>query len=137
MNERIKDKIEQIEKFLQELSEMVPKSLEEYKKDFIRKAACERYVEKIIEAMLDLTFLIIRFKSFKNPEDEENSLAILYENKIISKDLSENLRKAKGMRNVIVHEYGMIDDEKIFHAVYKELEKDMKEFIKSIELSLR
>jgi len=139
MKERIKDKITDIEKYLSELYKNIPLDLdvEDYNKDIKTKAVCERYLEKIIEAVIDLTFLIIRFKSLKVPEDEESSFTILCENKLISKNLSENLKKAKGMRNVIVHEYGTIDDEKVFHAIYEELEKDIKEFIKSIELSLK
>ncbi len=45
MNERIKDKIDEIEKYIAELEEIVPKHLEDYKKDFKTKAACERYAE--------------------------------------------------------------------------------------------
>ena len=134
---RIKDKIGEIEKYLQELYEMVPEFLEEYKTDFKTKAACERYFEKIVEATVDLAFLIIRHKKLKYPEDEESSFIILFENNIISKNLFYQLRHAKGMRNVIVHQYGVIDDEKIFNALKENLEKDINEFIKSIRLNLK
>ena len=51
---------------------------------------------------------------------------------IISQELSERLKDAKGMRNVIIHEYGRIEDDKIFHSVTEELEKDTREFINNI-----
>ena len=139
MKERIKDKIDQIENFLDELYSNIPLDIdvEEYKKDIKLKAICERYFEKIVEAIIDLAFLTIRLKKLKIPEDDESSFTILYENKIIQKNLAENLRKAKGMRNVIAHQYGVIDDEKVFHSVYEMLENDTKEFIKGVELSLK
>ena len=52
---RIKDKIKEIEGYLSELSEIIPKSFEEYK-EIKNKAACERYFEKIIESVIDLSF---------------------------------------------------------------------------------
>lgn len=56
MNERIKDKIEEIEKYLDELVEISPSTLDRYIEDFKTRAACERYTEKIIEAVVDLAF---------------------------------------------------------------------------------
>ncbi len=43
------------------------------------------------------------------------------------------LQDAKSMRNFIVHEYGGIDDFKVFHAITEELEKDVKKFIDEIK----
>ena len=57
---RVEDKILEIEKYLEELIPNLPTELEEYKKDFKIKAVCERYFEKIVEAMVDLAFIIIK-----------------------------------------------------------------------------
>lgn len=68
MKERINDKIMQIERFLGELEPIMPGDLEEYEKDLKAKAACERYFEKIIDACIDLVFLVIRHKRLRIPE---------------------------------------------------------------------
>ena len=52
---------------------------------------------------------------------------------IISERLSSKLRDAKGMRNIIAHEYGNIDDELIFETISNELKKDVEDFIDNIE----
>lgn len=130
---RINDKIEEIENYLSELLEIIPKSFDGYLHDLKTKAACERYFEKIIEAIIDLAFLIIKDKNFKIPEDDKNAFDILVEEEIISKELAEKLKDAKGMRNLIAHEYGIVDDELVFHSITEELEKDTKEFIKNIK----
>jgi uncharacterized protein YutE (UPF0331/DUF86 family) len=135
MKDRINDKINDIEKYLEELYNLISQNikLEEYKKDLKIKAVYERYFEKIIEAIVDLAFLTIRYKKLKMPEDEENSFIILNENNIISKVISTKLIQAKGMRNIIIHEYGEIDDEKIFNSVKEELRNDTEEFLNNIK----
>ena len=133
MSERIGDKIIEIEKYLEELYEIIPKSFEDYKMSLEKRAACERYFEKIIEAVIGLCFIFIREKNFKMPEDEEKVFDILEQNQIISKELTEKLKEIKGMRNFIIHQYEKIDDELVFEAITEALEKDVNEFIKSVE----
>ncbi len=132
---RIKDKIEEIESYLAELDEIAPKIFEEYISDLKTKAACERYSEKIIEAVVDLAFLVIKDKGFKLPEEDKEAFDILAEEKLISKALAEKLKDAKGMRNIIAHKYGKIDDKIVFEAITEELERDVKEFIGEIKNS--
>ena len=130
---RIKDKINEIEEFLDQLKSIIPENLDEYQADITKKAACERYVEKIIEAVTDLSFLIIKKKDLKIPQDDIDAFNILLNNKIIDNDLAKRLKEAKGMRNIIVHQYGEIDDKIVFNSVTNELEKDVKVFISQIK----
>lgn len=129
---RIRDKIEEIECYLGELSNFIPNNFEEYKTNPMAKSACERHFEKIVEAAVDLAFLVIREKNLKKPEDDKAVFDVLRDNKIISKKLCEKLKDAKGMRNILTHQYGSIDDEIVFHSITEELENDINKFIKEI-----
>ncbi len=129
---RVKDKIEEIEKYLEELGSFVPNSFDEYKTNFQIKAACERYFEKIAEAIVDLAFLVVNEEGLKSPEDEKAVFDILSDNKIISEKLCKKLKDAKGMRNILSHQYGSIDDEIVFHAITEELEDDVDKFIAKV-----
>lgn len=129
---RKEDKIDEIEKYLGELESILPSSFEEYKNDFKIKAACERYFEEIVEAVIDLAFLIIKEKSFKIPEEDKQAFDILTQEGIISKKLATKLKDVKGMRNIIAHEYGKLDDELIFESITEELKKDINRFIEDI-----
>jgi len=51
---------------------------------------------------------------------------------VISERLTEKLKDAKGMRNIIAHEYGSIDDEIVFESITNQLINDVEEFIKEI-----
>ncbi|OIO41577.1 hypothetical protein COU56_04165 [Candidatus Pacearchaeota archaeon CG10_big_fil_rev_8_21_14_0_10_31_9] len=131
--DRIKDKITEIEQFLEELESIFPFDFEEYKSDFKIRAICERNFEKIIESVVDLAFILIKERKLKIPEDDESSFNILRNENIISEVLAKKLKEAKGMRNVIAHKYGKIDDEKVFQAVSEELISDAHEFLNSIK----
>ncbi len=136
MNNRIKEKIKEIGDYLSELEDIIPNTFEDYK-ELKTKAACERYFEKIIEAIVDLAFLAIKDKNLKIPEEDKEAFDILKNENLISKELSEKLKEAKGMRNLIAHEYGAIDDEMVFESITKELEKDVNEFIMEIKKGLK
>ena len=130
---RVEDKINEIRGFLDELKEIPPIDFKEYKSSLEKRAACERYVEKIVEAIVDLAFLTIKLKKMKIPDDDTDAFNILLDNKVISDELAKALKNAKGMRNIIAHEYGKIDDEIVFDSVSNELESDAKKFIDIIE----
>jgi len=130
---RIKNKKEEIEKYVYELEEIMPDNFEEYKKNFEKKAACERYFEKIIEALTDFAFLIIKKEKFTIPEDDKKSFDTLSAEKIITYELCTKLKNAKGMRNIIAHEYGKIDDSLVFESITTEIVSDTQKFIKAIE----
>ena len=127
---RIKDKIDEIKIYIKELQSIIPDTLEEYKSSVEKKAACERYVEKIVEAATDLAFLLIKIKKLRIPEDDIDAFNILQENNIIGEKLTKKLKNAKGMRNIIAHQYGNIDDQIIFESITNELQKDIKEFLR-------
>ncbi|MFH1181997.1 MAG: DUF86 domain-containing protein [Candidatus Woesearchaeota archaeon] len=130
---RIDDKISEITVFLSELEEIAPSSLEAYKLSIEKRAACERYVEKIVEGLTDLAFFAIKEKKLRVPQDDADAFNILSENKVISSDLAARLKNAKGMRNIISHQYGRIDDEIVYEAVTGELAKDAEKFIEAIK----
>ena len=130
---KINKKINEIQKYLDELMEMVPNTLKEYESNKIVRAACERYFEKVVESVTDLAFIVITLKKFRVPDDDIDSFRILEENGIINDELYNRLKDAKGMRNFIAHQYGQINDKLVYEAIIEELEKDVKKFIEIIQ----
>lgn len=126
---RIKDKINGVHAYLEELSRIVPSEPGEYKSNNLVKAACERYFEKVIEAITDIAFMVVVKRKLRIPEDDIDAFKILLENKIIDEELYKKLKQAKGMRNILAHQYGTINDEIVFEAITEDLEKDAREFI--------
>ena len=133
---RLTNKIEEIEKFLSELEEISPDDFETYQTDIKTKAACERYFEKIVEALVDLAYVFIKENALKMPEDDKEAFDILAEAGHIPIALAIKLKEAKGMRNIISHQYGTVDDETVFEAITHELVKDAREFIGNVRKKL-
>lgn len=131
--ERIKDKINEIQNYLEEFDNIIPENYKEYKNSFLVKAACERYFEKIVETVVDVAYLFIKTERFSLPEEDIKAFDILVDKEIISNELGEKIKDAKGMRNILAHEYGKVDDELVFESITKEIFKDTEEFINQIE----
>lgn len=136
MNKRFEDKIKEISKSLNELDLIFPISFESYC-DYKTKAACERYFEKIIESVIDLSFILIKINNLPIPFDELSSFEILSNHEIISDLLCNKLKNAKGMRNRIVHNYDNVNDDLVFESIKEHLFDDINEFLVQIDLFLK
>src|SRR3989344_6549273 len=101
----------------------------------LRQKLHVRDMRRIIEAFVDLAFLVIKDNDFDSPESDTNAFDILSNNKIISNELACKFQQAKGMRNILAHEYGKVDDSIVFHSIDEELVKDVRDFIAAVENS--
>jgi len=127
---RIQEKIKEIEVLLQETKSIMPERYETYKNDKILQAASERYFEKIIEASSKLSSLVVQAEGLVRLKD---LFQTLYEARIISKEVFVQLKKAKGMRNILVHQYESIDGEVVFATIQNDLPRDIKKFLDDIK----
>jgi uncharacterized protein YutE (UPF0331/DUF86 family) len=133
MEERINEKLKEIEVYLEEIESWLPEDIEEYKVDSKIRRACERNFEVISEYVVDIALYIIKIKKLRTPNDDESTFEILAENKIISEELCKKMIEARGMRNFIAHKYGEIDDARVFYALKEQFNKDISNFIKFIK----
>lgn len=134
---KIGDKIKEIEQYLNEFKEIIPKDFESYIGNLKDKAACERYFEKIVEAAVDLSFQIIKERKLEIPDDDKKSFDILTKYGIITSKITVKLKEAKGMRNLLAHEYGKVDDNIVFESLNDGLFTDMEEFLRQVKKSLK
>jgi len=101
-------------KYVEELQSMLPDQ-EEYQQDLIRRRACEKTIEVAIESLIDVCAMIVSAQQFGLPENEENIFDMLIEKKILSSKFGEKLKDMKGFRNILIHRYGHVDDEMVYH----------------------
>ena len=73
----------------------------------------------------------------KIPEEDKQSFEILQDEEIISRELSERLQDAKGMRNILSHQYGKVDDKIVFESLKEQLIRNIEEFIQQIKKFLK
>ncbi len=128
--ERINIKIALLQGYLKELEGIRPATFVKYRgKD---KRACERLLQLLIEASVDLAALLVKEMQLGVPVGEEDIFSRLEKAGVISSKTSENLRQMKKFRNVLIHKYEDIDDEEVFENIKNNL-KDFSAFIGEIK----
>ena len=137
MRERIKDKIEDLERSLVELEEVVPDTLEKYLEKRKTQLICERLFEIITEGFIDLAFIFIKEKKLEMPADDEGAFNKLIDEEIIPEELGRKLQDARRMRNIIAHKYGEINNELVFNAIKNDIIRDVRDFIKYFKEKLK
>lgn len=128
----VRRKLSRLSMFLEELRPISQKSIEEYKDDHYLRFSAERLIQLIVECAVDVNNHVVVETDNRPPEDYRTSFVSAAKVKLISADLAERLKGSAGMRNILVHDYMEIDDEKVFNVIPAAI-KDYKEYIKQAE----
>jgi uncharacterized protein YutE (UPF0331/DUF86 family) len=121
--ERLLAKIDILDRYLKELREILPGSFEEYKK-IEKRRACERLLQVSIECIIDICGLIVIGLRLGLPAEEDDLFEKLEQAGMITSSRKESLKQMKGFRNILVHEYGHVDD----RIVYEILQNHLNDF---------
>jgi uncharacterized protein YutE (UPF0331/DUF86 family) len=108
----------------------MPASFKNYKK-IEKRRACERLLQVSIECVIDICALIVAGFRLGLPSEEDDLFEKLEQAEIISSSMKEILKRMKGFRNILVHEYGRIDDELVYEVLKNKLD-DFDVFKKEI-----
>ena len=114
--ERILVKLAELESYLKELQAIAPESFAEFQR-VEKKRACERLLQISVEAVIDVCHLFVTGLRLGLPAEEDDIFEKLERANIISSGLKETLKEMKGFRNILVHEYGEVDDHIVYEAV--------------------
>ena len=120
--EVILTRLQAMRKYLQRLKQFESLTFEEYQNDFDTQLVTERLVQLCTEAALDINKylfaklgLITSKQELTNKEYFLNAIA----HGILTRETGTMLASAAGMRNVLVHLYLDIENEKVFLAIQK------------------
>ncbi|HLC70880.1 MAG TPA: DUF86 domain-containing protein [Candidatus Nanoarchaeia archaeon] len=133
--ERILLKLDEMKKYLTELEDLLPEE-QEYLSSLPDRRACEKTIELAIECVINVMAMLISQGKLGVPKDEEDIIAILGKRKILTDKLVLKVRGMKGLRNILVHKYGEIDDRRAYASLKEELgdfnlfEKEVKQYLK-------
>ncbi len=124
-------RIDVIERNLKEIELIISEGEEDFLKNNRTILAGKHALLESIEACIDISNHIIASMGLRRPEDYKDVFAIIQENNIIAKPLSERLQDMAGFRNLLVHFYAKVDNKKVFSIMQKDT-KDISEFVKKI-----
>ena len=114
--ERVLAKIEELNGYLRELRAIAPSTFEEYQRIEIKRA-CERLLQISIECLIDICHLIVSGLRLGLPSEEDDIFEKMAQAGLISDETKEKLKSMKGFRNILVHEYGRVDDRIVYNLV--------------------
>jgi uncharacterized protein YutE (UPF0331/DUF86 family) len=112
--ERILGKLDELDGYLGELRQVVPESYARYVESVEKRRACERLLQISIECVIDVCALLVSGLRLGLPAEEDDLIEKLEQAGLISPEMAKMLRTMKGFRNILVHEYGRIDNALVF-----------------------
>lgn len=102
-------KLSELEEYFGQIGEYSDISAGEYSKNWKMQRIVERTLQMMIEICVDIASHIVSDAGFRVPKSYADSFKVLYENKIIKKDLFAKMERMAKFRNIPVHQYGRID----------------------------
>jgi uncharacterized protein YutE (UPF0331/DUF86 family) len=118
--DRLLAKLDELGGYLRELRAIAPVDLTEYL-GIEKKRACERLVQISVEAIIDACAMLVAGLRLGLPGEEDDLFEKLLHHGVISEEMAGTLRRMKGLRNLLVHEYGRVDDRVVFETIQQRL----------------
>jgi len=121
------------------VEENLPKDFASFVSNRMIKGSLYKEIEYAIENIIDACAILNADLSLGAPSDTDDIIKKLEKAKILTKETAEKIIDAKKFRNVLVHKYGEIDDERAYEAIkggradVHEIIKEMREKIKELE----
>ena len=114
--ERVLAKLDALDRYVGELRKMAPAGLESYR-ELEKKRACERTIQLCVETVIDTCALLVIGLRLGLPGEPTDLFEKLVHHGAISPTIAATLQQMKGLRNILVHEYGDVDDERVFRVI--------------------
>lgn len=128
----IRRKLSRMNMYLDKLRPISEHTLEEYLSDFYLKASTERLIQLIVECASNINNHVVVEMGQRPPEDYASSFIRASETGLLTGELANRLKGSGGMRNILVHEYMDIDDEKVYRVISIVL-SDFKEYMRQVD----
>ena len=121
------DSIEKCIKRIKEEYENNPKNLEDYR----RMDAIVLNLQRACEVTTDIAMYVISTRRLGTPQTKKEAFELLEQNKLISKQICDNMKKMVGFRNIAIHGYKQIDEDILRDVIENHL-NDLTEFAREI-----
>jgi len=133
----VSTKLEQIEQYHGELADKRRElTRERFLKETTERRAVERMFENVIQASADLAQHIATDDLSYDGDASRDAIHVLSEHDIIDEATAQTLVAAGGFRNVLAHQYGQVDYERVFELLQRDLEV-YDEFSRQVALWVR
>lgn len=129
--ESIDSRLEHLSDLLAESERIRAGGRAAYDATFRDRLAAQHAIQLAIQSCVDIGAHLIAELRLRMPDDYKGVFAVLREPLGLAPDLVEGLSAAAGMRNVLVHNYLEVDDDKVWDAL-GHLD-DLRQFAAAVE----
>lgn len=135
---RVLTKLDQLTGYYQELNEVFPTDYAEYENTVVKRAV-ERLIQLLVETCIDICHLIAKGENLGLPSNEEDIFDKVDEAEIISHELIVKLREMRKFRNLLVHRYGTVDDQRAHENIrdnkedFPRFKEEVREYLQALE----
>lgn len=128
-------RLSKFNEYIADLKAYRHKPLDQFKRDHLLHHAAERCLQLAIESVLDMGSHLVAAKGLREPRDYEDVITVLAEERIISPELATRLQGVGKFRNVLVHEYVILDLDQVYQHLSRveDLEELAKRLVETVE----
>lgn len=114
------------------LDELAQRSDDELRADFVAMGAVQHYLLLLIETILDLAGHLISSEGWDPPRSYADTFRVVRDEGLVPADLADRLMAMARFRNVLVHLYADVDQDRVLGALRQSLE-DPEAFVRIVE----
>ncbi len=128
----IDNKLKRLEENLRVLSNFKNDySLEDVNSNKVDEWSLRYGLLESIQIIIDISCSFVSEKNLGLPKNYSECITLLINGKYLDKNLGNRLTKMVGLRNLLVHEYGIIDTEKLYE--YLDRLQDIRDFASALK----
>jgi len=132
MNDVIINKIATIERCLDRITIVYKEVGDKFAIDHTRQDSIVLNLQRACEASIDIANYINKQQKLGIPQSSRDSFDLLFKAQLLSEELTSNLKKMVGLRNIAVHDYQELNIPIIKYVIEHHL-TDFELFIKVIQ----
>ena len=121
MKQEIESKLERLEKRASMLKDYSDVDLETLEEDDLLRDAIERNFQVALEIVLDISSMIVSYENLEKPDNYRETIKRLGEAGILDEEFAESFQNAASFRNILVHHYTEVDQEKLHEYLSENL----------------
>ncbi|MSP53688.1 MAG: DUF86 domain-containing protein [Gammaproteobacteria bacterium] len=123
MDDILLNKFASMERCIKRIREEYAKCDGDIERDILRQDSIVLNIERACEQCINMGQRLIREKKLGMPKEYREIFTVLRERDIISKELSDDLKKMVGFRNLAIHEYRELNLEQLKYIIEHRVEQ--------------
>ena len=124
-------KVASLDEYGKQVSEYSTITVDQYRSEWKTQRIVERTLQMMIELCADIASHIISDNGLRTPETYADTFRVLAENGIITSEQLAVMEKMAKFRNIVVHQYEVIDAEIVILVLRRHL-SDFNQFRDSV-----